>query len=104
VDVAVADRAPVLEQDAELEARLGFADERALVDAKQMVEGPRCRMVDSPTPIVPISSDSTRTMSSTVPSSRPSAAATTQPAVPPPAMTTRLIAGPSATFFLPVID
>src|SRR4051812_37814519 len=51
-------------------------------------------MVDSPTPIVPISSDSTRTMSSNGPSRRPRAAATTQPAVPPPAMTTRLTIWP----------
>ena len=61
-------------------------------------------MVDSPTPIVPISSDSTRMMSSRGPSCRPSAAATIQPAVPPPAMTTRLIAGSSATLVLPVSD
>src|SRR5262245_8765066 len=47
--------------------------------------------VDSPTPTVPISSDSISVMSSTVPSCRESAAAAIQPAVPPPAITTFLI-------------
>src|SRR3954466_12737498 len=44
-------------------------------------------IVASPTPTVPISSDSMSLMSSTLPSVREIAAATIQPAVPPPAMT-----------------
>src|SRR5690606_15928423 len=39
VEVAVALTAPVLEGDAQLEARPGGADELALVDAEQLVEG-----------------------------------------------------------------
>src|SRR5690606_15935890 len=50
--------------------------------------------VASPTPTVPITSDSTSTMSSTLPSILDSAAAAIQPAVPPPAMTTRLTCRP----------
>ena len=45
-------------------------------------------MVASPTPTVPISSDSTRVMPMVLPISRDKAAAAIQPAVPPPAMTT----------------
>ena len=45
-------------------------------------------MVASPTPTVPISSDSTRVMSSVLPRSFASDAAAIQPAVPPPATTT----------------
>src|SRR5687768_8681328 len=48
--------------------------------------------VDSPTPIVPISSDSTSVISSSFPKYFESAIAATQPAVPPPAMTTFLTA------------
>ena len=48
--------------------------------------------VDSPTPMVPISSDSTSVMSSSSPNCFDSAMAATQPAVPPPAMTTFLTA------------
>src|SRR5262245_34353503 len=48
--------------------------------------------VDSPTPTVPISSDSTSVMSSSCPNCFDSAIAVTQPAVPPPAMTTFLTA------------
>ena len=44
--------------------------------------------VASPTPIVPISSDSTSVMSSTLAELLRQAAAAIQPAVPPPAMTT----------------
>ena len=44
--------------------------------------------VDSPTPTVPISSDSTSVMSSSCPNCFDSAIAATHPAVPPPAMTT----------------
>jgi hypothetical protein len=47
-------------------------------------------MVDSPTPIVPIASDSTRVSSIALPNVRASAAAAIQPAVPPPATTMRL--------------
>ena len=46
-------------------------------------------MVDSPTPIVPIASDSTSVRSTAAPSVRAIAAAAIQPAVPPPAMTMR---------------
>jgi hypothetical protein len=46
-------------------------------------------MVASPTPTVPISSDSISWMSSSGPRLLDSPAATIQPAVPPPAMTTR---------------
>ena len=46
-------------------------------------------MVASPTPTVPISSDSTSLMSSSLPSVFDRPAATIQPAVPPPAITTR---------------
>src|SRR5215510_12191491 len=45
-------------------------------------------MVASPTPMVPISSDSMSVISSNEPSWCDSAAAASQPAVPPPAMTT----------------
>ncbi len=45
-------------------------------------------IVDSPTPTVPICSDSTRVMSSRSRNWWVSAHAATQPAVPPPAMTT----------------
>ena len=45
-------------------------------------------MVASPTPTVPISSDSTKVMSSVLPMTLPRAAAAIQPAVPPPAITT----------------
>ena len=48
--------------------------------------------VDSPTPMVPISSDSTSVMSSSLPNCVDSVIAATQPAVPPPAMTTFLTA------------
>ena len=48
-------------------------------------------MVDSPTPTVPISSDSTSTRSSSPWNCCDSAAAAIQPAVPPPAITTRRI-------------
>ena len=48
-------------------------------------------MADSPTPTVPISSDSTSVISTSVPSCFTSANAAIQPAVPPPAITTRLI-------------
>src|SRR5438445_13748960 len=44
-------------------------------------------MVASPTPTVPISSDSTRVMVARLPRKRANVAAATQPAVPPPAMT-----------------
>jgi hypothetical protein len=53
-------------------------------------------IVASPTPTVPISSDSISTMSSKGPRCFDSAAAATQPAVPPPAITTRLIVCVSA--------
>src|ERR1700743_1955981 len=46
-------------------------------------------IVASPTPTVPISSDSTSLMSRPLPSVLPRQAAVIQPAVPPPAMTTR---------------
>lgn len=46
-------------------------------------------IVASPTPTVPISSDSISVMSRTLPRVRDKAAAAIQPAVPPPAMTTR---------------
>src|SRR5690606_38063975 len=52
-------------------------------------------MVDSPTPTVPMRSDSTKVISSSGPRLRASAAATVHPAVPPPAMTTRFTACPS---------
>ena len=48
-------------------------------------------MVASPTPTVPISSDSTKVIDNLRPTSRDSAAAAIQPAVPPPAITTRSI-------------
>src|SRR5688572_11867496 len=51
--------------------------------------------VASPTPTVPISSDSTSTISSSSPNCCDSAAAVTQPAVPPPVITTFLTAGAS---------
>jgi hypothetical protein len=44
--------------------------------------------VDSPTPTVPISSDSTNVMSSSLPKCVESVIAAIQPAVPPPAITT----------------
>ena len=55
-------------------------------------------MVASPTPIVPISSDSISTTSQSVLCrTRARQAAVTHPAVPPPTMTTRLIRFPSLT-------
>ena len=48
-------------------------------------------MVDSPTPIVPIASDSTSVTFTVLPSVRAIAAAAIQPAVPPPAITIRRI-------------
>src|SRR5687768_6083975 len=47
-------------------------------------------IVDSPTPTVPIASDSTSVISISAPRCLTSAAATAQPAVPPPAITARL--------------
>src|SRR5258708_31467703 len=46
-----------------------------------------CGIVASPTPTVPISSDSTRVIVARLPRKRAKVAAATQPAVPPPAMT-----------------
>src|SRR4051812_41157547 len=46
-----------------------------------------CGMVASPTPTVPISSDSTNVMDARLPRKRANVAAATQPAVPPPAIT-----------------
>src|SRR3954449_2857794 len=46
-----------------------------------------CGIVASPTPTVPISSDSTRVMVARLSRKRAKVAAATQPAVPPPAMT-----------------
>jgi hypothetical protein len=93
VEIAFADAAPILERYAELEARPGRADELALVRPEEMVEG--AGRGDSPTPIVPISSDSTRAMSIKGPNCRASAVAASQPAVPPPAITTRFTFCPS---------
>jgi hypothetical protein len=56
-------------------------------------------IVASPTPTVPISSDSMSLMSSTLPSVLEIAAATIHPAVPPPAMTI-LRTGLCSTAFL----
>src|SRR5512138_1286288 len=50
--------------------------------------------VDSPTPMVPISSDSTSVICSSSPSCCARAAAATHPAVPPPAITTFFTAVP----------
>ena len=52
-------------------------------------------IVDSPTPIVPIASDSTSVTSTVRPMVRAIAAAAIQPAVPPPAITTRRVFAPS---------
>ena len=49
-------------------------------------------MVPSPTPTVPMASDSTRRIVYTLPSTLDSAAAVIQPAVPPPTITMVLIA------------
>src|SRR5260221_4232138 len=46
-----------------------------------------CGIVASPTPTVPISSDSTKVIVARLPRKRAKVAAATQPAVPPPAMT-----------------
>src|SRR5438067_3818702 len=46
-----------------------------------------CGIVASPTPTVPISSDSTSVIDARLPRKRANVAAATQPAVPPPAMT-----------------
>src|SRR6185437_2164621 len=54
----------------------------------------RCGTVDSPTPIVPTFSDSTRRIAQSRPRIRARPAAAIQPAVPPPTMTTCWIAEP----------
>ena len=62
-------------------------------------------IVASPTPTVPISSDSTTVMSNVLPRSLASDAAAIQPAVPPPAMTTLwtfLCSNCASRSFLPV--
>ena len=46
-----------------------------------------CGIVASPTPTVPIASDSTSVIDARLPRKRAKVAAATQPAVPPPAMT-----------------
>ncbi len=56
--------------------------------------------VDSPTPTVPISSDSTSVMSSSLPKCVDSVIAAIQPAVPPPAMTTFFTAPGAASALL----
>src|SRR5579875_3424472 len=43
MDVAVADLAPVVELDAELERAIGFSDEFRLIDFQQAVEGREVR-------------------------------------------------------------
>src|SRR5687767_2495515 len=59
-------------------------------------------MVASPTPTVAMSSDSISVMSSTLPSVLDNAAAADQPAVPPPAMTTRRTGWRAPCLFIPV--
>jgi hypothetical protein len=56
--------------------------------------------VASPTPTVPISSDSISLMSSSFPNVLESAAATIQPAVPPPAITILFILGSRASMVI----
>jgi hypothetical protein len=82
---------PVVEEDAELERRLRLSHELGFVDPKQAVT--IGGIVDSPTPTVPIASDSTSVTATVRPIVRAIAAAAIQPAVPPPAMTTRWIGG-----------
>src|SRR6478735_2685365 len=59
--------------------------------------------VDSPTPTVPISSDSTSVMSSSLPKCVDSVMAAIQPAVPPPAITTFLTAPGAANALISIL-
>jgi hypothetical protein len=90
VHVAVADAAPVLELDAQLEGGLRLAHELIFVDAEHLVEqldhrDGRFSHADGADIVDSISV--TATLS---PSTRASAAAVIQPAVPPPTITTFL--------------
>ena len=88
VDVAVARSAPVDELDAELEGAAGRAEESRPRRCRAAALNRRiCGIVASPTPTVPISSDSTSPIVVVRGTNRASTAAAIQPAVPPPTMT-----------------
>jgi len=87
VDVAVSQPAPVDKLDAEFECALGLPDEFDFVDLEDSIEELQMGTVASPTPTVPIASDSTKQMDDAAPNTFASAAAAIQPAVPPPMMT-----------------
>jgi len=93
VDVAVSQPAPVDKLDAEFECALGLPDEFDFVDLETRLKSFRWGTVASPTPTVPIASDSTKQMDDAAPNTFASAAAAIQPAVPPPMMTMLVCAG-----------
>ncbi len=91
VDVVVTRRAPAHELYAQLDRALRGLEEGVLVQAQEGVDVADLGMVASPTPTMPISSDSTRRTRTVSPRARASTAALIQPAVPPPTTTTDLI-------------
>ena len=87
VDVGLADADPAGELDPELERRVGPRTNSAWSRPRPTMRLWICGIVASPTPTVPISSDSISVIDARLPRKRAKVAAAIQPAVPPPAIT-----------------